>query len=143
MRRRELRCGAWERGSIVLRREGAAAEIARDRLSNYRLTRGVRAFHQGLSETGFVEGQNLAIEYRGIDGRHYGRLAAPGGHHDFCRWRPCRKSMGVRPSSARAVPAPATIRAADAPAVNVSFIRHLAGYGNVWGLSVSLRHLDF
>src|SRR5215468_7201875 len=50
----------------------------------------VRAFHQGLSETGFVEGQNLAIEYRGIDGRQYGRLAAPGGHHDFCRWRPCR-----------------------------------------------------
>jgi GrpB-like predicted nucleotidyltransferase (UPF0157 family) len=34
----------------------------------------VRAFHQGLSETGFVEG---AIEYRGIDGRQYGRLAAP------------------------------------------------------------------
>jgi len=44
----------------------------------------VRAFHQGLSETGFVEGQNLAIEYRGIDGRQDGRLAAPGGHHDFC-----------------------------------------------------------
>jgi putative ABC transport system substrate-binding protein len=33
------------------------------------------AFHQGLSETGFVEGQNLAIEYRFGEGR-YDRLPA-------------------------------------------------------------------
>ena len=33
------------------------------------------AFRQGLGETGYVEGQNLTIEYRGVEGR-YDRLPA-------------------------------------------------------------------
>src|ERR1700745_4144366 len=33
------------------------------------------ALHQGLSETGYVEGQNLAMEYRNAEG-HYDRLPA-------------------------------------------------------------------
>jgi len=35
----------------------------------------LRAFHDGLRETGYVEGQNLAIEYRWTEGQNH-RLPA-------------------------------------------------------------------
>jgi putative tryptophan/tyrosine transport system substrate-binding protein len=38
-------------------------------------TRFIAGFHQGLAESGFVAGQNVAIEYRWADG-HYERLPA-------------------------------------------------------------------
>src|SRR5580704_1081332 len=36
---------------------------------------GLRAFHEGLSETGFVEGRNMSIEYRWAN-EQYDRLPA-------------------------------------------------------------------
>ena len=44
-------------------------------LSPLELTFVMPAFHQGLNEAGFVEGRNIAIEYRWAEG-HYERLPA-------------------------------------------------------------------
>lgn len=44
--------------------------------ASYELSRYlVRAFHQGLSETGYAEGRNVAIDYRSAEGQ-YARLPA-------------------------------------------------------------------
>src|ERR1700692_1768852 len=45
---------------------GGSADTSADR---------VRAFRKGLSETGYVEGQNVTVEYHWLDG-HYDRVPA-------------------------------------------------------------------
>src|SRR3981189_3333385 len=47
---------------------GFLSSISRDPVLPF-----LAAFHQGLTETGYVEGQNLTVEYRWAEG-HYDRL---------------------------------------------------------------------
>jgi putative ABC transport system substrate-binding protein len=45
------------------------------------------AFRQGLRESGFIEGQNVAIEYRYAENHRDRAPAASGGSTDLDHWR--------------------------------------------------------
>ena len=75
----------WRDERVAARRPRAAEGGAGDRVPQQHLAWPVApyvaAFHQGLGETGYVEGQKVAIEYRWAEG-HYDRLPRISG-------RPC------------------------------------------------------
>ena len=78
MRRRELiiigaGAAAWPLACARSRRRAGVGFL--NTASPGRGCIGVAAFRQGLNETGYVEGQNVVIEYRWAEG-HYDRLPA-------------------------------------------------------------------
>ena len=80
MKRREFITLLGGAAGVAARGARAAAGDAGDRVPQaaYRLTRcadRLRGFRQGLKETGYVEGENVAIEYRWAENQ-YDRLPA-------------------------------------------------------------------
>ena len=101
------------------------------------------AFHQGLAEMGFVEGQNAAIEYHGVEGQYDGvaALAADLVHRDVT----VIATIGVTPAALAAKVATSTIpivfvTAADP--VRIGLISSLSRPGaNVTGIAYFVGEL--
>ena len=69
----------WRSGHTAARGAGGAAGDAGDRFHQCRVGRCFRALcarvRKGLNETGYIEGQNVTVEYHWLDGQ-YDRLPA-------------------------------------------------------------------
>ena len=100
MRRREFITLLGGAAALAARGAGAAAGDAGDRISQSAVARctaqHLRGIPQGLNETGYVEGQNVAIEYRWAEGQSIGcRRWRPTGPPPGRRDRRDRRHVGV------------------------------------------------
>ena len=80
MKRREFIARLGGRGGVAASGARAAADDAGDRVSRRQITRDVEYgpsvwISPGPSETGYIEGENVAVKYRWAEGR-YDRLPA-------------------------------------------------------------------
>jgi putative ABC transport system substrate-binding protein len=112
-------------------------------LSPATTTRFIAAFHQGLKETGYVEGQNLAIEYRWADGQ-YAQLPAMAS--DLVR-RQVAAIYAVSPPAVLAAMAATTtipiVFLSGLDPVKAGFVRSLSvPGGNVSGVSLMTSSLS-
>jgi len=116
--------------------------LAAASLSDPRVPRYVQAFRQGLRELGYVEGQNIAIEFRWAEGQ-YDRL--PGLAAELVRLKVNVIVAGGPPAIQAAKQATETIpivMAAVADPVATGFVASLARPGgNITGLSMMLPEL--
>jgi hypothetical protein len=90
-RRGGLAAGRPSRSSRHCRWSGSSAA---NRLAHSRSR--LRAFHQGLSETGYVEGRNVAIEYRWAEDRQGARPHLPDHAARACRRGDRIESLATR-----------------------------------------------
>jgi putative ABC transport system substrate-binding protein len=102
----------------------------------------IASFHQGLSESGYVEGQNVAIEYRWAEGA-YERLPALA--TDLVRRKVAVIIAGAPPAVRAAKAATATIPivfTSGSNPIELGFVSSLnQPSGNVTGVSILLNEL--